>query len=350
VAQSEALPVTTQIVDADAHIEVHAADLLPFIEQPWRRMIEASRGTNTFPRDVGDTLLGGRIKRPLPVRRGAPPDPVGARLRVVFPTELLGLGLQPNPQIALAVVEAYSRWLCEVYLPAHPDARGMLPLPMFEPEACLRLVAEFGARPGVVGAFVTYAGAPPRIQDARFAPLYTEMEERGMVLAFHPTFVWRERPFDMFDRFLPVWAFGQPFEQCVHMTNWVFEGLAERFPGLRCVFYEAGLAWLGFIAHRMDQEFMKRPSEAPVLRERPSHYVARYHYCTQPLDQVADISVLEPIVRLVGADHLVYGSNFPQWDFDVPDVVRRLSFLDAGQQDRILGANAARLFALDGTA
>jgi predicted TIM-barrel fold metal-dependent hydrolase len=336
-------------VDVDRHVEVDLQSLIPFLDQPWRHRIAASPKLGyVLPRDVGDPTVGGRIKRPLPARPGGSPgdDPVGADAYLVFPSRLLAMSLHPDPGLDAAVARAYARWLTEVFLPGSPGARGVLYLPFRDAEECRRLVAQFAERPGVVGVFITAAGFLP-LHDNRYVPLYAELQERGLPLCFHPTSLWRERPFELFDRYLPVYALGRPFYQCAQVINWVLHGLPERFPRLPCVFLEAGVSWLSFIAHRLDQEFLKRPSEAPLLRDRPSHYIARYFYGTQPLEQ-GPHDYLESAMKVVGYDHLLYASNFPEADFDLPGVVERLPFLAEEERAAILGGNALRLFRLGG--
>lgn len=332
------------IVDADRHIDIPLRDLAPFVDLPWRQHLERSPLKSLLPHTIGDRTVGGRIRRPLD--DGAVPP---ADLSVVFPDDLLAIGLHPNPMFEAAVALGYARWLTDVHLPAHPADRGMLYLPLSDAGAASALVAEYGSRPGVVGGFVTNAHFP-RVHDNRYVGLYAALEERGLVLGFHPHSVWMEHPFGIFDQFLPVWALGQPFSQCVHLINWVLHGMGDRFPRLKCIFYEAGVCWLTFIAHRLDGECLKRPSEAPLLRERPSHYVRRCFFSTQPLDQLADPAWLEPPMRLVGCSQLVYASNLPSWDFDLPAVIQRLPFLDDTERQAILGGNAMRLFSLTGDA
>ena len=59
-----------------------------------------------------------------------------------------------------------------------------------------------------------------------------------------------------------------------HMTNWVINGIPERFPRLKTMWIESGLAWVPFMMQRLDHEYFKRPSEAPLLT-RPRRVHAR---------------------------------------------------------------------------
>jgi predicted TIM-barrel fold metal-dependent hydrolase len=46
---------------------------------------------------------------------------------------------------------------------------------------------------------------------------------------------------------------------------------------------------------------------------------------------------------------LMYSSDYPHWDFDVPSLIYDLPFLDDDAKRAILGTNAQKLFKLDPT-
>ena len=71
---------------------------------------------------------------------------------------------------------------------------------------------------------------------------------------------------------------GAPVYNMVHLTNWIVNGLPERFPKLKCIWIESGLAWIPFLMQRLDNEYMMRTSECPSLKRLPSRatYMRRY--------------------------------------------------------------------------
>ena len=88
------------------------------------------------------------------------------------------------------------------------------------------------------------------------------MEERGLALAFHSGPNWQEPVFRACNRFISVHALGFSFYNILHCTNWVINGMCERFPKLPVIWIEGGLAWIPFLMQRLDNEFMMRPSES----------------------------------------------------------------------------------------
>jgi predicted TIM-barrel fold metal-dependent hydrolase len=63
-----------------------------------------------------------------------------------------------------------------------------------------------------------------------------------------------------------------------------------------------------------------------------------------------DLSILEATFKMIKAEtQLVWSSDYPHWDFDLPSVIYDLPFLKEQAKRNILGGNAARLFNLDPT-
>ncbi len=128
----------------------------------------------------------------------------------------------------------------------------------------------------------------------------------------------------------------------VHLANWVMNGLNERFPKLDVVWIESGIAWLAFMTQRFDNEYLMRSSEAPALKKLPSEYMADMYYTSQPMERT-NLELLEATFNAFNAkEHLLYASDWPHWDFDLPSTILDLPFLDEQAKRNILGLNAQR--------
>ena len=63
--------------------------------------------------------------------------------------------------------------------------------------------------------------------------------------------------------------------------------------------------------------------------------------------EVQDMNLLESTFRAINAEtQLLWSSDYPHWDFDLPTVVWDLPFLSEKAKHNIVGGNAARLFKL----
>jgi hypothetical protein len=358
------------IVDADMHHyeDESWAELVAYVEDEVLRHSALSGGVTRpaahlgmLPGEPANQDLSGRIQRY--ARRategieavGAARDlEVARRVReamavdyqVIFPTPMLNLGLHPSTEIEVALARAYARWITENVLAKDPAVRTLLFLPFNDPEACVELVEDFGDAPGVVGMMVTSVRHKP-VHHRSYWPLYRALEERGLPLGFHSSTNWMDRSAEQFNRFLSMHALTFVWYNAVHLTNWVINGLPELFPRLKTLWIESGLAWIPFLMQRLDHEYSMRSSEAPRLQRMPSEYMRDMYFTSQPMEVPADRRFLEATFDMIGArTQLLYASDYPHWDFDLPSTIYDLPFLDEDAKRAILGGNACRLFGL----
>jgi hypothetical protein len=272
---------------------------------------------------------------------------MGIDYQILFPTPMLALGMHPNPEVEGAIARAYAHWLIERILSVEPSIKGMLYLPFNDPEASLKIVQDFADAPGVVGFMVTSVRNKP-VHDNVYAPIYRELEERGLPLGFHAGYNWQERSTEILNRFLSVHALTFPWYNMVHLTNWIVNGIPERFPELNVIWIEGGLAWIPFLMQRLDHEYQMRSSEAPLLKRLPSEYMRAMYYTTQPMERPRYVHALETTFEMINAEtQLMYSSDYPHWDFDLPSVIYDLPFLEEEEKRQILGGNACRLFGIE---
>jgi uncharacterized protein len=355
------------IVDCDAHHyeNENFDEILPFMENDVLRQLSiggrAMGRKGLVPSQAGFTQdMGGRVTR-YPLRSTEKTDPgrirdvqlgerwmdaMGVDYSCLFPTGMLNIGLHPQKEMEADLCWAYNRWLTEKVLPeSNGRFYSALCLPFSDPDASLRQVETFGHRKGVSGFMVTTV-RNIQVNDNGLVKVYRAMEERGLTLSFHSGPNWNEPVFRACNRFLSVHALGFSFYNILHCTNWVINGMGERFPNLPVIWIEAGLAWIPFLMQRLDHEYMMRPSEAPLLKKKPSDYMRDMYYSTQPIE-IQDQEAMECTFRMMNAEtQLLYASDYPHWDFDLPSTIYDLPFLSKKAKHNILGGTAARLFKL----
>jgi predicted TIM-barrel fold metal-dependent hydrolase len=354
------------IVDVDAHHyeNENFREFLPYMENEVLKQlclqgIQKGRPTLTV-QNVGFQDMGGRVTR-YPMRGSEKTDAgtlrdvqLGHRwmdamsvdYSCLFPTGMLSIGMHPQKEMESDLCWGYNRWLTEEVLP-QSDNRffSMLCLPFSDPEESLRQVEKFGDRKHVGGFMVTTV-RNNGVYDNAYMKLYRAMEERGLVLSFHSGPNWGEPLFKSCNRFISMHALAFSWYNVLHLTNWVVNGMGERFPKLPVVWIEAGLAWIPFVMQRLDHEFLLRPSECPLLKKKPSDYMRDMYYSSQPME-VVDKEALECTFRMINAEtQLLYSSDYPHWDFDLPSTIYDLPFLSEKGKHNILGGTAAKLFKL----
>ena len=270
-------------------------------------------------------------------------ESMGIDLQILFPQPMLEIGLHPYPEIEAQLVTAYNRWFTERILAHEPRIKSMLALPFSNAEASLQTIREFAEKPGVVGFLVTGQRSVP-LYKPEYMPVYRELEERGLPLGFHagPDYTTGR----MVNRFVSIHSLSFVTCNMYHMTNWIMNGLNERFPKLDVIWIESGLAWLPFMMQRLDHEFLMRQSDAPQLKRLPSEYMRDMYYTSQPIEKT-NLKLLEATFDAMNAEtQLLFSSDWPHWDFDVPGKIAGLPFLSEQAKRNILGENARKLFKL----
>jgi predicted TIM-barrel fold metal-dependent hydrolase len=356
------------IVDTDAHHyeNENFSEILPFMENEVLKQLALSsrakgnRG-NVMPGGFGYQDMGGRVTR-YPLRASEKTDDkrqrdaqlgdrwmnaMGVDYSCLFPTGMLNVGLHPQKEMEFELCWAYARWVTEKAL---PDTNGrmytMLCLPFSDPEGSLRMVETFGDRKGVGGFMITSVREKMSVSDNAYMKVYRAIEERGLAIAFHSGPNWGSNTFQSCNRFISAHALGFSWFNILHCTNWVVNGMGERFPKLPVLWIEAGLAWIPFLMQRLDHEYMLRPSECPVLKKKPSEYMREMYYTSQPME-IQDMEALETTFRMINAEtQLLYASDYPHWDFDLPSTIWDLPFLSDKARHNILGGTAHKLFKL----
>jgi hypothetical protein len=356
------------IVDVDAHHyeNEHYGEILPFMENDvFKQLVTTGRRAGRqglMPTGVGYQDMGGRVTR-YPMRGSEKTDASGALRDIqlghrwmdamsvdyscLFPTGMLNIGMHPQKEMEHELCWAYNRWLTEKVMP-ESDGRffSMLCLPFNSPDEALRHVETFGDRKGVGGFMVTTVRSHMAVNDNSLMKVYRAIEERGLVLSFHSGPNWGEPIYKSCNRFISVHALGFTWYNVLHLTNWVINGMGERFPKLPVIWIESGLAWVPFLMQRLDHEYLLRPSEAPLLKKLPSDYMRDMYYSSQPMERV-DMKAMECTFRMINAEtQLLYSSDYPHWDFDLPSTIYDLPFLSEKGKHNILGGTAAKLFKL----
>src|SRR6201997_4932053 len=190
------------IVDVDSHHYETGSykEIFEYIEDPvMRDQFIYTKGQTMLPRSTGGFQeMAGRITRyEYRSTEQAPPgaphrdigftlkcmDSMGIDVACLFPTPMLGLGLNPIVEVETQYARAYNRWLTERILAQEPRLVSMLYLPMNDPAAALKMVEEFSGRKGVVGFLITTVRYKP-LYDNAYMKLYAALEERGLPVGF----------------------------------------------------------------------------------------------------------------------------------------------------------------------
>jgi predicted TIM-barrel fold metal-dependent hydrolase len=154
----------------------------------------------------------------------------------------------------------------------------------------------------------------------RYWPIYAAAEAAGLPIGIH-AFGYGG---------FPITAGGWPsyyieemvgHAQCSQsvVASLVLEGVFERFPGLKVILIEGGVAWAAALGWRMDAQWKKLQQELPHLKRLPSEYMrSNVWFSTQPIEEPEPRSQLAETFDWIGWDRILFASDYPHWDFDDP--------------------------------
>jgi uncharacterized protein len=279
-------------------------------------------------------------------------DEEGIDKMLLFPSRALyGAAIADmDGRVASAICRAYNRFLRDFC--AHDPERllGVGVVGLQDPELAVReatyAVRELGMRAIVVRPN-PYMGR--NLHDPAYDDFYAALEELDVPLCTHEGngSYMPQYGADRFTERLAWHAMCHPFEQMGAVLSLTALGVMERHPKLRCVILECAAGWLPYWLYRLDEhvEWLKE-AEAKDLTMLPSEYFRRQGWISLEPDEPN----LAAICESIGADKLLWASDFPHPDSGYPGMVDELFAAPGLTPDdlrRITWENPRMLFALD---
>lgn len=146
-------------------------------------------------------------------------------------------------------------------------------------------------------------------------------------------------------------SYGRCMDQTIAIGREVFSGMFDELPDLKLIHSMLGGAFFAY----MNSMFRKKPAgqEDTVNRfdTETDRFCGQIHeniYYEMSHAQPLGKELLECAVKILGADHIIFGSSYPvrtQWLLEGPDFVENL---DLGNEEKslLLGENAERIYRL----
>ncbi len=354
------------VVDVDVHIHESPAALAPYCEMPWRKTLEMLAdvphryldipmfGPNmavwpAFPESGGDRRK--TVTSAAQMRGDL--DDLGIDIGVLFPDHFLMHAALRQTDYAVAVARAYNRWLVDEWLGEDNGLVGVVLAPHHDPPAAAAEIRRYASHRNIVGIYLPTSCVEPLYGNRRYDPVYEAAQETGLpvmlhsVTALHPVF-----PFNLqgFDTVFAAHVVAHPFSLISNLVSMIETGVPARFPDLKIVFTEGGVGWVPWIMLRLDKEYGERRRDVPFLTERPSAYIRKMYFATQPIEEPEHLRDMATLLSLFGGeDSVLFASDWPHHDFDHPSKVLQIPISDEAQR-KIMGGNALRLFGLKETA
>ena len=221
---------------------------------------------------------------------------------------------------------------------------GMATVALQHPDLAAEQLEEGVTRLAMRGAPIGGSVEGEELGSPRFDPFWAKAEELEALLFMHP----QGAPGTTQNERLEGRGglgntIGNPLETTVALSHMIFEGVFDRFPGLRICAAHAG-GYLPSYLGRSDVRCARSEGGEDCVEKSFADYFRR--------EILIDTMVfreqgLRHLIAEVGVSQMVYGTDFPfDWPVGV-DFILKASFLSNADKEAILGGNLVRLLRID---
>ena len=282
----------------------------------------------------------------------------GVEAELLFPNSGLLCWATPDPVLAMAMCRTWNRWVHEW---AGQYMQGGLPriIPMALISAGdmdgamaeIRWAAEHGFRGICLGNQVVYGPkefGQLEYNDPAFEPMWSVIEETGMVVTFHVSTGKDPRAVGGNGGAIINYVCHSMETTIEPMVQMITSGVFERHPGIKAGTVESGIGHIPWMLETMDYAYKAHHFWVrPVIPEKPSEYFRRNCFATFQEDHMGLASVED--LGLV--DNYLWANDYPHhegsWPHSAAAIERTMGHLSDQSRAKILGLNAARIFDLD---
>lgn len=296
-------------------------------------------------------------------------DTDGIASAIVYPTMLLGIAGVRDAEFAAAQCRAYNEWLSDHVGEGDGRLHGVAIVPQQDIARAAEEIRRVASKPGIVGIMLR----PNPSEDWKpfhhevYEPLWRAACDAGLAVGFHP-FLTADLPGACvglrinrlgmstmpagpddtinIDNIYFTQAISNPFDMMNTAAFLLAGGVCERFPDLRIVFLEANGGWIVPWLERLDHHHEIFSWDVPWLKHEPSEYFRRQCWISfDPDESALAFTANSP---LVGAERIVWASDYPHPDAKFPGVTEELREAMAGltpaQQVQIAGESCRALY------
>jgi predicted TIM-barrel fold metal-dependent hydrolase len=347
-----------RIIDSDIHNGISRERMLEFIPEPWKTRLETG---NTGPGYIGYWNPNGVNRRDAAMPDGTriESDPVllgreffdvhNIEYGVLSPGNGLQIGLSPEPDYAAAFVSAINDVVVHDWLPVNSRFRGSIIVSPADPHLAAQEIHRLGNHPGMVQVLMGSGARFPYGQRI-FDPIYEAAAAYDLPVAIHPgnegVGISGPPTAAGYPTSYLEWHTNLVGSYIAHVVSLLCEGTFVKYPKLKFILVEGGMAWLPPVLWRLDKNWKALRQSVPWLEHLPSEYAFEHlRLTTQPIEEPERTDHFKAILDMFPADRmLMFSSDYPHWDGDTPDFAAR-AFPQA-LRSRVMSETAREVFDL----
>ena len=229
---------------------------------------------------------------------------------------------QHQPEIARIVNDAYAE------LVAQHAARfkGFASIPMDDPDAALRELHRAIDELKMNGVILLSNIAGKPLTSPQYRPFFAEANRMKLCILLHPMLPANAEPFR---EYVLGPIVGFMFDTTLAVARMCYDGMFKDFPDIRWIVAHLGGA-VPYLMERLDNGWRDFVECRAKIDELPSTYLKRLYY-----DSVNFNPHMLTMVRdMIGADHMVMGSDYPHLLGSIDRAVPAIESLDIPSEEK----------------
>ncbi len=279
-------------------------------------------------------------------RRISDMDRHGVAVQVVSLTSP-GVQAELDPVAAVRAARLANDHLAEMVGKAPERLAGFAAAPTVDPTAAAHEVRRTVGESGVKGVLVNGHSGGRYLDEPDYHPFWEAVVEADVPVYLHPANAYRLPHVLEGHPVLagPAWGWG--VDAASHALRLVFSGLFDRFPSATVILGHMGEG-LPYWTTRLDSRYAVARKQGHELRRRPSDYIRDNFYVTT--SGVCHSPALRCAVDTVGADRVLFSTDYPMEDLGEAVEFLRTANLDDTERELVAHRNADRLLRLTSAA
>ena len=227
-----------------------------------------------------------------------------------------------QPEVAAMVNDSYAELIA-----GHPKRfKGFASIPMDAPDEALKELHRAIDTLKLNGVILlSNIGGKP-LTSPEYRPFFEEANRMKLCIFLHPMIPANS---DAFREYVLGPIIGFPFDTSLAVARMCYDGMFEELPDIRWIIGHLGGA-VPYLMERMDNGFRDFADCRVKIDKLPSVYLKRLYYDTVSFSP----HTLTMVRNMVGADHMVMGSDYPHLLGSIDRAVTSIEDLDVSGEEK----------------
>lgn len=328
------------LIDADVHEMLPNKEaLLPYLAPEWRAYI--TDYSSLFPGVQAPSAFPYAVPSPGPSRLDwMTPNSIGEGRTPIFGMDelrsqlfegervtlaVLNGGLYPanlvgNYGFAKAMASAYNDWQIDTWLDKEPRLRGSVHVVTHDPQDAAREIDRVAQHPQIVQVHLPLT-VERQYGDPFYRPIFEAAVRNGLVVSLHHDRCTRT-VFGYPRNYIEWKALSIPQAAMSQTASMICNGLFDKYPELKVVLLETGVAWVPWLMWRLDEQYKETRVEVPWVKRLPSEHMRdSIRIATQPMGDITTRQFTTLVEMIDGECMYMFATDYPHADADTADTV-----------------------------